>query len=156
MERAEDGTSPTTLDLTLFAQLTLLRSISLPNPLLQNLIKTSFPALEAHHDRVLSVLFPESPAWSGIPRAPQPAPTQTGIWDSAVSWWAGPRTGRSGKSKDEGDEAFIRARWLWYAGAAGAMVTYLWSTGIVNAKSFDGWVGGGEEEDDEDDDEDVA
>lgn len=43
------------------------------------------------------------------------------------------------------DRDFVTARWLWFAGAGGAMLTYLFATGLV---SFDF----GDEEDEEEED----
>ncbi|CAD6583816.1 MAG: hypothetical protein TREMPRED_003658 [Tremellales sp. Tagirdzhanova-0007] len=137
------GDRPTALDLRLFAQLTLILSIQLVNPLLPNLLNSSFSTLVSHHDRVRSVLFPGESG--SLPYVPQPERVATS-WSEwfASAWSTEPkRDGRSASSKRAKD--FRRARWMWFAGAGGAMMTYLLASGLVKLES-----GGNEElEDDE-------
>ena len=124
-------TRPTKLDLRLFAQLTLILSTKLANPLLPNLLNSFFSTLVAHHNRVQSVLFPGESPWSSLPYVPQPervAPSWSEWFASA--WSAEPkRDGRNASSKRALD--FRRARWMRIAGATGAMMSYLLASGLV-------------------------
>lgn len=152
---------PTTLDLALFAQLALVLAPTLPNPLLPNILRSSYPSLVAHHDRVLKRLFS---SWSTVPMVVNQTPTQTTWGETFVSWLPGPSKSRiqapsssstnpkgdskaqddpSSKPKTDKQKAFERGRWLWFAGAAVSMVTYLFVSGVV-AFEF-----GDEEEDEE-------
>jgi sorting and assembly machinery component 37 len=64
---------PSSLDLALFSQLTLVLSTNLPNPLLSNLLRETYPVLVAHHDAVLSAVFPAAGAPCSALLPPQPS-----------------------------------------------------------------------------------
>ena len=144
---------PTTTDLWLFANLTLVLSPTLPNPLLPDLLKSHFPAVVAHHQRVLQVLFPgpESLAWSNIPHIPPVQSTAT--WSDYLpssSWFRRPATGRPAeqasekRKKSKAERQFERGRWLWYAAAIGGMVLYVFANGLVKIEFDKVDEGGGE------------
>ncbi|KAE8539169.1 hypothetical protein D1P53_004259 [Cryptococcus gattii VGV] len=143
------GQRPTTLDLALFAQLALVLAPTLPNPLLSNSLRSSYPSLVAHHDRVLKRLFS---SWSTVPMVVNQTPTRTTWVETFASWLPGPSKSRiqppsssstnpkgdgkaqddpSSKLKTDKQKAFERGRWLWFAGAAVSMVTYLFVSGVV-------------------------
>ncbi|KAK8864682.1 hypothetical protein IAR55_001934 [Kwoniella newhampshirensis] len=147
------GDRPTTLDLALFAQLTFILSPTLPNPLLSDTLRLSYPSLTAHHDRLLAVLFPHS-SWSAVPCAPRPPVTQSSYLDSVKSWWSSQPTDKKVKeTKTTKEKQFERGRWLWFAGATVAMISYLLASGMVQVE-FGGNDGEWEaEEEDEDEDE---
>ncbi|WWD17008.1 hypothetical protein CI109_101444 [Kwoniella shandongensis] len=151
------GDRPTTLDLALFAQLTFVLSPTLPNPLLPNLLRSSYPTLIAHHDRLSSVLFPHS-SWSAIPCAPRPPKPEPTYLETIQSWWQPESSPKpNGEKKKEGktpkEKQFERGRWLWFAGATVAMISYVLASGMVQidfSGEDDDWI---DAEDDEDEDE---
>ncbi|ORY26319.1 hypothetical protein BCR39DRAFT_258419 [Naematelia encephala] len=142
------GDSPTTVDLFLFSQLALLLAPSWPNQLLPTLLKFSYPALVAHHDRVLSLLF-GAVGWShtALARLPAPPRKTIGIWDEVQSWFRASGAKEAEKSKQsEKDKSLRKGRWAWYATAIGSMAVYLIWSGLVTVE----YVGlGGAEQDDE-------
>lgn len=125
---------PTSLDLQLYAHLSLLLSIPLPNPLLGDLVKSSFPGLAAHHAR-LSAIIP----WETF--TPTLAP-------DVASRSAGTQK-KTPNSKSEKEKRFQRGRWLWFAGVAVAFVGYVLTSGIVAVEFGEE----GEEDDEEEDEE---
>lgn len=156
--------SPSSVDLKLYAHLALLLSPVLPNPLLANLLRSTYPALTQHHDRLSHLLFPSadpSDLWSSIPRLPR---TEARTWSESLSsllptgWQGTPSTAKpeSGKrkAKSKKEKEFERARWLWFAGAGLGMVTYLFASGIVSIQfGSDDDDENEEDTDDEDGDE---
>lgn len=172
---------PTTLDLALFAQLALVLAPTLPNPLLSNILRSSYPSLVAHHDRVLKRLFS---SWSTVPMVVNQTPMRTTWVETFASWLPGPSKSRtqppsssstnskadgkaqddpSSKLKTDKQKAFERGRWLWFAGAAVSMVTYLLVSGVVAFEFGDEgedeeWVAyeeDGEEEEDEEEEKTI-
>ncbi|WVF71137.1 hypothetical protein IAT40_005934 [Kwoniella sp. CBS 6097] len=156
------GDKPSTLDLALFAQLTFVLTPTLPNPLLPNLLRSSYPTLVEHHDRLLSLLLP-SGSWTSIPTAPRPVSQRKQTYYDMISSWI-PYNGRSASTNTNGngngkdtkkdgksakEKQFERGRWLWFAGATVAMIGYLLASGMVQIE-----IGGGNGSDDDDDDED--
>ena len=106
----------------LFAHLSLVLDTDLPNPLLAELLRTHYPNLVSHQDRLKWLLFgPDS--WSIVPIAPPRSPS-TPLWD--LSGWF-----KSTGQVDKADAKFKRARWMWYTGALAAMVTYVFASGLV-------------------------
>ena len=137
--------------LTIFAHLALLLTPTFPNPLLSTLLRSTFPALVSHHDRLLAVLFPGDSSWSTVPRLPQPNKVESS-WSEWVSsfWSAEPRKTQISKRERE----FGRARLLWFSGASLAMFTYLLVSGMLTSVRVRMYEGGvtteeGDEEEDE-------
>ncbi|ODN88855.1 hypothetical protein L198_06657 [Cryptococcus wingfieldii CBS 7118] len=137
--------SPTTPDLHLFSLLTFLLTPSLPNPLLPTLLLTTYPSLSAYHDRLLTHL---SLDWASFPLLrPRPRGVKAASWGETLSSFIpGPSTSASTPNKKEKEEkkektskekSFERGRWLWFAGAAVSMVSYLFWSGIVAYGEFD-------------------
>lgn len=132
----------------LFAHLTLLLTPDWPNPLLSNLLKSSYPRLVAHHDRIRDQLFPD---WT-VPRI-EANPAQS--WSDSIRNWSwsasagsdGP--GLEKRKKSETEKRFERGRWIWFASAAVAMVGYLLASGVVKVEFGD------EEEEVEVEDEEI-
>ncbi|WVW84263.1 hypothetical protein I302_106293 [Kwoniella bestiolae CBS 10118] len=154
------GDRPTTLDLALLAQLTFILSPTLPNPLFPNLIRSEYPALVSHHDRLLSLLFPQS--WRSIPRSTIPSPPKTSYLESFTSLFSSPPSTsmpatqgsdeeKENKEKSVQEKRFQRGRWLWFAGATVAMVGYLVGSGMVSIEFVSG-----DEDEDEDEGEEVV
>lgn len=150
---------PSSADLRLFANLSLILDPALPNSLLPAFIQSTYPALVAHYDRLKWSLFgPDS--WSIVPVVPPK--TASSIWAdlpsfSPLSWLglssntgsdsAGGAQGEKSaapKRETAAEKAFKRGRWMWYAGALGAMVVYVFGSGLVKIEF------GAEDEDDED------
>ncbi|OCF31951.1 hypothetical protein I316_06334 [Kwoniella heveanensis BCC8398] len=157
------GDRPTTSDIALFAHLTFVLTPTLPNPLLPNLLRSSYPTLIEHHDRLLSLLFP-SGSWSSVPTIPRSASQQRkqqSYYDIISSWIPYNGNGRAAASHGNGgvqgkkdgksakEKQFERGRWLWFAGATVAMIGYLLASGMVQIE-----IGGGSDgSDDEGEDE---
>ncbi|WVQ99734.1 hypothetical protein IAU59_006876 [Kwoniella sp. CBS 9459] len=161
------GDRPTTLDIALFAQLTFVLTPTLPNPLLPDILRASYPELIEHHDRLLSLLFP-SGSWSSIPIANDGVTRQSQqrkqtYYDMFTSWipYNGRATSGNGvngkEAKKDGKSAkekqFERGRWLWFAGATVAMIGYLLASGMVQIEIGGGGSGDDEEEDEDEDEE---
>ncbi|OWZ35092.1 hypothetical protein LQV05_005965 [Cryptococcus neoformans] len=155
------GEQPTTVDLAFFAQLAFVLAPTLPNPLLPNVLRSLYPSLVAHHDRLLERLFP---SWSTVPMVMSQTPARITWGETFASWLPGPSRSRNqpssssstdskdnskgqngcpSKPKTDKQKAFERGRWLWFAGAAVSMVAYLFVSGVI-ALEF------GDEEEDED------
>ncbi|WWC62209.1 uncharacterized protein I303_104804 [Kwoniella dejecticola CBS 10117] len=153
------GDRPTTLDVALFAQLTFVLTPTLPNPLLPNLIRTAYPSLLSHHDRLLSLLFSDS--WSSAPRTTAPPRSEQSYLESITSFISSPfssssppKTGNGQKKEKKSDQEkrFERGRWLWFTGATVAMIGYLITSGMIKIE-----FGSGDDEEDSDTiDEEVA
>ncbi|ODO05059.1 hypothetical protein I350_05672 [Cryptococcus amylolentus CBS 6273] len=137
------GDIPTTPDLHLFSLLTFLLTPSLPNPLLPTLLRTTYPSLVTHHDRLLTHL---SLDWASFPLL-RPRIVKAASWGETLSSFIpGPsasastpkKTEKEGKKeKTSKEKSFERGRWLWFAGAAVSMVSYLFWSGIVAYGEFD-------------------
>ena len=142
--------SPSSPDLQLFANLSLLLDVNLPNALLPNLLKESFPNLVAHHDKLSQRLF-GADGWSSIKSTLEVSSTQSTTWRETLSglnpFDSGSSTPKSKKEQDPRDAAFVRGRWMWYLGAAAAMVTYVFASGLISIEI------GGDEEDEEEEEE---
>jgi sorting and assembly machinery component 37 len=171
--RRADSRSPTTPDLLLFAHLSLLLTPTFPNPLLPDLIRSTYPSLSAHHDRVRSALFggarihadsssdASAGAYAVIHRITLP-PSPT-LWeslsDTVSSWWADTTTGNGSGSASAGDKPrkktakekeFERGRWAWFAAAGVGMVVYLLASGLVRVE----YAGEGDDEEEGEENED--
>ena len=132
-----------TVDLRLYAHLALLLA-PLPNPLVADLLRSTYPALVDHHDRIAALL----------PEPPRIAPSTP-----STSWWDMFSSSSSSKSKDvksktSKDRSFDRARWAFFATSGIAMIAYSFAVGIIQIRSIsddeDGeWRDASEFEDDE-------
>ncbi|WVQ79610.1 hypothetical protein IAT38_001710 [Cryptococcus sp. DSM 104549] len=131
------GDSPSTADLTFFSQLTFLLTPTLPNPFLPDFLRASYPSLVAHHDRVLAALFPLG--WPSAPRHARAA-AQPSSWSETIASWlpgGGAASAPTEKEKEKKgpktkkEVKFERGRWLWFAGATVAMVTYVFASGML-------------------------
>ncbi|KLT45388.1 hypothetical protein CC85DRAFT_269159 [Cutaneotrichosporon oleaginosum] len=131
------GKQPTSFDIALFAQLTLVLSVAWPNPLLANLLRDSYPTLVAHHDRVLKKLFPGG--WGTISRlAPAPHPTLVESVRLYLPSWLGGPSAEGEKKKEAKDPRDIdtqkrlqRGRYLWFLGAGAAFISYILYSGLI-------------------------
>ncbi|WOO81215.1 Metaxin-1 [Vanrija pseudolonga] len=135
------GSRPSSLDLALFSQLTLVLSTNLPNPLLSNLLRETYPVLVAHHDAVLSAVFPGG--WGAVQRlAPPPQPSLVDSLRLSLPKAAGGGGESSspevaGADPDEVEKAKAKARqfawgrYAWFAGAGIAFITYVLASGIL-------------------------
>jgi sorting and assembly machinery component 37 len=126
-----------TVDLRLYAHLALLLT-PLPNPLLADLLRSTYPALVEHHDRI-AALLPESP------RITPSTPTKS-WWDlwpgsSSVSGAGSSKPKNTKTTKTSKDKSFERARWAWFATAGFGLIGYMFAAGIIQID-----FGGGEEE----------
>lgn len=142
-------TRPTSFDIALFAQLTLALSVAWPNPLIADLVRSSYPTLVAHHDRVLKKLYPGG--WGAISRlAPSPQPT---LGESVrlylPSWLGGPSEEKEKKAEAddprdmETKKRLQRGRHMWFLGAGAAFVSYILYSGLIQIQF-------GDDEDDDD------
>lgn len=97
----------------------------LPNPLVADLIKSTYPVLVKLHDRI-QALLPE-------PTRIAPPPPESKTWREYLSF--GSSTTAESKSKSKGkstsEKKFERARWAWFATAGLGMITYLFASGIL-------------------------
>ncbi|KAL1411381.1 hypothetical protein Q8F55_002337 [Vanrija albida] len=154
------GSMPTSLDIALFSQLTLVLSTNLPNSLLANLLRETYPVLAAHHDAMRATIFPGG--WGAVRRlAPPSPPSFVESLKLSLPAWAGGSAGgsvpdASGLDADElevkakeKERQFAWGRYAWFAAAGVAFVTYALSSGLL---SID--LSGDDLEYDEDDDED--
>ncbi|WWC69888.1 uncharacterized protein I206_103831 [Kwoniella pini CBS 10737] len=133
------GDRPSTLDLALFAQLTFMLTPALPNPLLPNLIRSTYPSLVAHHDRLFSLLFSNS--YVSIPRTNDTPTSQKSYLESITSFISAPfsssseernQKGEKKEKKSDQEKRFERGRWLWFTGATVAMIGYLLTSGMIS------------------------
>jgi sorting and assembly machinery component 37 len=133
-----------TVDLRLYAHLALLLT-PLPNPLLADLLRSTYPALVRHHDRI-SALLPDPPRIA-------PSTPSTSWWDMFTS---SPKS-KANTTKTSKDKSFERARWAWFATAGFGMIAYLFASGIVqiefSEKEEGEWKDASEFEDDEEEEE---
>jgi sorting and assembly machinery component 37 len=132
------------VDLRLYAHLALLLT-PLPNPLLADLLRSTYPALVRHHDRI-SALLPDPPRIA-------PSTPSTSWWDMFTS---SPKS-KANSTKTSKDKSFERARWAWFATAGFGMIAYLFASGIVqiefSEKEEGEWKDASEFEDDEEEEE---
>jgi len=135
---------PSNVDLRLYAHLALLLT-PLPNSLLADLLRSTYPSLVNHHDRI-SALLPDPPRIA-------PSTPSTSRWDMFSS---SPKS-KTTTPKTSKDKSFERARWAWFATAGFGMIAYLFASGIVQI-DFSGeeegdWKDASEFEDDEEEEE---
>ncbi|KAL7422032.1 hypothetical protein Q5752_003805 [Cryptotrichosporon argae] len=159
---------PTTLDLALLSHLTLLLSPSLSSPL-PALLRETYPALVAHHDRTLTLLFPAG--WSFSPRPAAHASWADSLralagtpaaWAARISFRRKVHTDNA-KDKDKGETEMKeskqaadmrRGRWAFFAAATASVVVYVLASGIVQVSFVDDDDDDVEEGEDDDYDED--
>jgi sorting and assembly machinery component 37 len=133
IQKGTDELRPSSVDLRLYAHLALLLA-PLPNSLLGDLLRSTYPALVQHHDRISALL---------------PTPTRIAAVESTKSWrdllpaWSSGSTSKpkATKPKTSKEKSFERARWAWFATAGVGMITYLFASGILAIE-----LGGSEEE----------
>ena len=141
-----------TVDLRLYAHLALLLT-PLPNPLLADLLRSTYPALVKHHDRI-AALLPEPP------RIALSTPTKSwwDLWPGSASGSSDPKAKSAKTTKTSKDKSFERARWAWFATAGLGMIAYLFASGIVQIDFAGGeeeWKDASEFEDDEEEEEEI-
>ncbi|ORX35620.1 hypothetical protein BD324DRAFT_602957 [Kockovaella imperatae] len=142
------GERPCSIDLWLFANLSLIITTSLPNPIFADLLRAEYSGLIHHHDRLLQLLFPVTSesrssnyvsSWNQTPTITSSTP-KLSLWQTiqaSLTWSsspaeASPTSSRTEKKKlNKSERDFRRARWLWYAGALGSMVVYLFASGLI-------------------------
>lgn len=124
---AESGSDPTTADLRLYAHLAMILT-PLPNPLLAELIRSTYPVLVQLHDRI-QALLPE-------PTRIEPTPIQSKSWWETFSFASSSspatKANPKGKGKSASEKRFEMGRWAWFATAGVGMITYLFASGIVS------------------------
>lgn len=137
-----------TVDLRLYAHLALLLT-PLPNSLLADLLRSTYPSLVNHHDRI-SALLPDLPRIA-------PSTPSTSWWDMFTSSPKSESKSKTTTPKTSKDKSFERARWAWFATAGFGMIAYLFASGIVqiefSEKEEGEWKDASEFEDDEEEEE---
>ncbi|KAG9106330.1 hypothetical protein FRC07_008868 [Ceratobasidium sp. 392] len=124
------GSSPTSLDIIIASYMLPLLYIPFPNPLLSTELRTSFPELSSHADRVLEYSRTEPPA------RVLPAPTVRSSVASVISSWRKDmnvfaQEKEKGPAADK--EASLRyGKWIFGLLAGVGSVVYLFTTGIVS------------------------
>lgn len=112
--------------------------MSWPNPLLAELLRSTYPTLVAHHDRVLKKLYPSG--WSAVERVTEPAkPTFVESVRLTLPAWLGgpaPETTKPEPVSDDPREKDVKkrlrkGRYLWFLGATAAFISYILLSGIV-------------------------
>ncbi|KAL7416206.1 hypothetical protein BDY24DRAFT_258274 [Mrakia frigida] len=140
-----DSRAPTTTDLYLFSNLSLILLPPFPSATLPDHIRTTYPNLQAHTLRVLSLCFPpDSPnTWphrteegkSSSPlvlvrRALSALPSVvSGLWSGSGVALEKKEVLRKEKTKKE--KEFARTRLYWFAGLATTFVVYLFASGLI-------------------------
>ncbi|KAG8709986.1 hypothetical protein FRC08_017789 [Ceratobasidium sp. 394] len=126
------GNSPTSLDIIIASHILPLLYIPFPNPLLSTELRTSFPELSSHADRVLeySRTAPSAPTL--------PAPTVRSSLTTVLNSWRRDMNVFA-QEKEKGPaaekEASLRyGRWIFGLLAGVGSVVYLVATGIVSIK----------------------
>jgi sorting and assembly machinery component 37 len=159
--------APSTVDLALFAQLALILLPPWPEPLLADLVRSTYPTLQAHTLRVLSLCFPpdhpsvwpsrplrdsKSSGWSLLASSFSALPTiAKELWGRSPAAAAPGAAGADAKAAAAAakkDRAFAVKRWLYVAGASVTFVVYVFASGLVQI--------GGDDDDDEDFEDDHA
>lgn len=147
-------TKPTSLDVALWSQLSLVLSVEWPNAVLGDLLRSTYPTLVAHHDRVQKKLG----AWPERLATPAPPSVVSSLREYLPSWLGGPaseaKRDADAQRQAEKDKKFRYGRYAWFAGAGIAFITYILASGIVQIDFGDEeeWVDVEEEDDDEEED----
>ncbi|KAK0210868.1 hypothetical protein DFS33DRAFT_1270796 [Desarmillaria ectypa] len=105
--------SPTTLDVLFAAHIWILTQTPFPDALLKELLKSSYPSLVSHADRIISLAFP-SPD-SVVPTSRR----KHSLMSSA------PRFNLRRSSKTRAKPRFDSYTWLWFGLAVGGAVLYM-------------------------------
>ncbi|KAL6300141.1 hypothetical protein BKA93DRAFT_803087 [Sparassis latifolia] len=122
---------PTSLDVTFAAHTHILTKLPFANPLLQTVLRDSYPSLVAHANTVLSIAFPEA---QSLPQAVQPSMDIS--FSSLIPWprHSAPKPKTSAKT-DEEVRRFRNLRWAFIGLSVAASVVYLYSmAGLVTIK----------------------
>jgi sorting and assembly machinery component 37 len=140
---------PTSLDVYVAAHILLLLDAPFPDPLLQTLLKESYPTLTAHARQIHLQALPTT--GSDVPLLP----AQNYTLRSLIPWSQAKTRKSKPKRRSEEDIRFDRMRWGWIALAVFSAVFYIAQSGIVqvvrNLDNIDG-EDGYEIDVDEDDD----
>nr|ODN96631.1 hypothetical protein L204_03339 [Cryptococcus depauperatus CBS 7855] len=120
---------PSTLDLALYSQLTLILKPTLPSSLFPNIIRKHYPSLVSFHER-LAELIP----LSEMPLQAQSLPKQVTWRETFKSWFPMPNSvvQPAKEVKTSKQRKMERGRWLWFTAAGLSMVTYLFASGIIS------------------------
>lgn len=125
--RLNKSLRPTTLDVCLASHLLLLMDPPFPDPLLQSLLKESYPTLCAHARRIHLAAFPTT--GSDIPLLP----AQNYSLGSLIPWPARATKKETPKPKSTEEIKFERMKWGCIALATFSVVFYIARSGIVQA-----------------------
>jgi sorting and assembly machinery component 37 len=118
---------PTTIDVYIASHILLLIDAPFPDPLLQTLLKESYPTLTAHARQIHLQAFPAT--GSNIPLLPSQSYTLRALIPLPPA-----KTRKSNpKPKSEDDIRFDRMRWGWIAVAVFSAVYYIAQSGIIQA-----------------------
>lgn len=128
---AHDSHRATTLDVYLASYLLLLLDAPFPDPLLQTLLKESYPTLTNHARRIHLQALPTT--GSDIPKLSP----QTYSLISLIPWPSS-RQSRKPKEKTADEIRFQRMRWGWYALALVSTVFYIASSSIKIVRVVEG------------------
>ncbi|QRV99937.1 hypothetical protein RhiJN_27956 [Ceratobasidium sp. AG-Ba] len=129
------GDSPTSLDITIASHILPLLYIPFPNPVLSSELRTSFPELASHADRVLeySRTAPSAPTL--------PAPTVRSSISTVINSWrrdANVFAQEKEKGPRAEKEASLRyGKWAFALLAGVGSIVYLLATGIVSISMGD-------------------
>lgn len=130
-------------------------SVNWPNPLLAELLRSTYPTLVAHHDRVLKKLYPSG--WGAVTRLPEPAkPTFTeSVRLSLPAWLGGTAEAKPAERANEDPREketarrLRKGRYMWFLGAGLAFISYVVYSGLIQIQFGDeeeegewpeGWV----------------
>jgi len=152
---------PTSLDVLLASRVLLLTAPPFPDPLIGDVLRTSFPTLITHAQLVLKTAFPTRPFSDNYTVLPNERPTLSSLLPPLSMLWERPRHAEL-KPKLADEVRFERGRWLWFGMAALGTIAYWVLTPqtfvLAFANSDDDQVAAdpGEEDEVEDEDEDVV
>jgi Glutathione S-transferase, C-terminal domain len=160
---------PTSVDSVVFAHLALLLYPPLPQAVMASLLRSDFPSLVSHTDRMRATLFPistgtepSSPHWPQI-RPPTSVPllvTLKSVSQTLISSFSDlfpmPSSPFPAKKRSKEEEEFKKRRLWWATGVVVAFTTFALWNGIVSmpALRFRSTRKGELLQDDVDDDED--
>ncbi|KAL0946677.1 hypothetical protein HGRIS_012865 [Hohenbuehelia grisea] len=110
---------PTSIDLTLAAHVLLLTKPEFPDPLLQTLIRESYPTLVNHAEHVYRFVFPTG--ISKLNRTSMPGYSIRSLVPISAT-----NSSHVAKEVDPEDVRFARMRWTWIAVAVGGVAYWFW------------------------------
>jgi sorting and assembly machinery component 37 len=124
---SERTNRPTTIDVYIASHILLLIDAPFPDPLLQTLLKESYPTLTDHARQIHLQAFPAT--GSDIPLLPHQSYTLRAL----IPWPPAKIRKSKPKPKSEDDIRFDRMRWGWIALAAFSAVFYIAQSGLIQA-----------------------